>query len=328
MTFGEHLEDLRRRVIHALLGIVPIFIGAVVIGEWLMEMLMAPAQRQLRAAGLPPILQSTGPLESIGAYLKVTLAVTLVLGVPWIVWQLWLFVAPGLHVHEKRFARLLLPLSAGLASLGLVFLYFVMLPAMLLVLINFGASLGRPTVATGPLPQGVELRESVPRLPFDPEAPPAGSMWFNTQLDELRVAISGGSVAPRIVGVPMGITAGIAQQYRIGEYTGLIFFMALAFSLGFQTPVLVLLAGWMGVVERGFLARNRKYALFLAALAAAVLTPSPDPFSMMVLALPLYLLYELGLLMLRFLPPSRVARGFTWGGRRYGLSGEPPEAGE
>lgn len=328
MSFGEHLDELRRRVVWSLLGVVPIFAGALYFGDRLVELVIAPAQRALHAANLPPILQSTSPLETIGAYIKITLAVTLVLGLPWIIYQLWLFVAPGLHAHERRFARLLLPMSAVLSIAGLLFLYFIMLPAMLYFLVSFGSSLGRPVVATAPLPAGVALQSLIPTLDADPPAPPAGSAWYNRSLEQLRFARPTAAGAVEVLGTPMSITSGIAQQYRIGEYTGLIFFLALAFAIGFQTPVVVLLLGWIGLVDRRFLARNRKYAVFIAAIVAAVLTPTPDPFSMALLALPLYLLFELGLLMLRFLPPSRVARGFTWAGRRYGIAREGPDAGD
>lgn len=326
MSFGDHLEELRRRVLWGLLGVVPIFAVSLVFGGWLIEVLMAPVQAALRRAELPPTLQSTGALESIGAYVKVTLAVTLVLGLPWIIYQLWLFVAPGLHAHERRFAQLLLPMSAVLSLAGLAFLYFVMLPAMLFFLVSFGAGLGRPTVVAAPLPPGITL-PTVPMLDFDPADPPPGSTWYNRSLGEMRFARPDPAGGVEVVGTPMGVTAGIAQQYRIGEYTGLVFFLAVAFALGFQTPVVVLLLGWIGLVERRFLARNRKYAVFIAAIASALLTPTPDPISMTVLAVPLYLLFELGLILLKVLPPSRVARGFTWGGKRYGLS-EPASAGD
>ncbi|MCC6659832.1 MAG: preprotein translocase subunit TatC [Phycisphaerales bacterium] len=326
MSFGDHLEELRRRVLWGLVGIIPIFTLALVFGDWLIEVLMAPVQAALHRAGLPQALQSTGPLETIGAYVKITLAVTLVLGLPWIIYQLWLFVAPGLHAHERRFAQLLLPMSAVLSLGGLAFLYFVMLPAMLFFLVTFGAGLGRPTIIPGPLPPGIVL-PTVPTLDADPVSPPPGSQWYNRTLGELRFARPDSAGAVEVVGAPMGVTAGIAQQYRIGEYTGLVFFLAVAFALGFQTPIVVLLLGWLGIVERRFLTRNRKYAVFIAAVAAALLTPTPDPISMTVLAVPLYLLFELGLIMLKFLPPGRVARGFTWGGRTYGVA-EPGSAGD
>ncbi len=324
MSFGEHLEELRRRLIFALLGIAPLFVISLVFGGWLLDFLIAPAQQQLRAAGLADRMQVTGLLEIISAYLRIALVVTIMVGLPWVVWQAWLFVAPGLYEHERRFAKLILPFSLVLSLLGIAFLYFVMLPAMLLFLIRFGADLGRPDIAAAPPPPGVVLPLGPPALDADPVEPPPGSVWYNRTLQEFRYAIPSpdGTSVIEIRGAPMSRTSGIAQQYRVSEYINLVFFMGLAFAIGFQTPVVVLLAGWLGLVDRRWLVKNRKYAVFVCAVAAAFLTPSPDPFSMVMLAAPLYLLYELGLFLLRFLPASRVARGVSWAGR------EPPGAGD
>lgn len=305
-------------MIWALLGLLPILILSMSFGGQLLDWLTVPAHRQLRAAGQPDELLATGPLEVIGSYLRVGFAATIMLGLPWVIWQAWLFVAPGLYENEKRFARLLIPMSAVLSVLGIAFLYFVMLPAMLLVLIRFGADLSKPEAATAPLPPGVVLPQGPPALDADPHAPAPGSTWFNRGLNQFRYALPKEGGGTSIIGWAAGPLTGIRQQYRISEYTGLVFFMGIAFALGFQTPVVVLLAGWLRIVDRALLARNRKYALFICAVAAAVLTPSPDPFSMMVLAVPLYLLYELGLVLLRVLPADRVA----------GAPVEPADAGD
>lgn len=331
MPFGDHLEELRRRLIWALVGLAPIFLLAMVFGRELLELLIAPVQAQLRAAGQPESLQATGPLETIGAWLRVGFAATIMVGLPWVVWQFWLFVAPGLHEHEKRFARIVMPMSAVLTVLGIAFLYFVMLPAMLLFLIRFGAELSRPEVETAPVPPAMVLPPGPPWLDADPVDPPPGSTWINRKLHQQRFAVpkldaEGGVVGVEgIVGMSLTPASGIQQQYRISEYTSLVFFMGIAFAIGFQTPVVVLLAGWVGLVDRAFLAKNRKYAVFVCAVAAAVLTPSPDPFSMMVLAVPLYVLYEFGLVLLRVMPARRVAGGpATAGAARK----EPPDAGD
>lgn len=314
MSFGEHLEELRKRIIFALVGVVPIFVIALVFGSTLLQFVLEPAEQQLRAAGLPPRLIYTGPLELLGSWLKVAVVVTLVLGIPFIFFQLWLFVSPGLYEHEKRFVRFLLPLSVLLSLIGLAFLYFVMLPAMLSFLIKFGATMGAPTIDQRSLPAGIVL-PTVPILDYDPENPPSGAMWFNKAVQEFRFNIAppaaeGGPVpAPEIRGTPMTKAAGIAPQYRVSEYVGLVFTTSLAFVLGFQTPVVVLLLGWIGIVTEKALRKSRKYALFFAFALAAVLSPSPDPFSMIILAIPLYLLYEFGLFLLKFFPPTRVARG-------------------
>ncbi len=177
------------------------------------------------------------------------------------------------------------------------------------------------------------LAPLAPVLEVDPVDPPLGSVWINRTIKEWRVAMPGPEGSIEILGTPLVQSTGISQQFRVSEYIGLVFIMGLSFAVGFQTPVVVLLLGWVGLVDRKFLARNRKYALFICAIAAAILTPSPDPFSMIILAAPLYMLYELGMILLRVLPAGRVARGFTWAGKRYGVSqepaaGEPPTAGD
>lgn len=314
MSFGEHLEELRRRLIIALLGVLPIFILALVFGERLINFLLYPAQAQLRSAGMPSGLISTNPLEVIGAYLKVALVVTIVLGVPFILYQLWLFIAPGLYSHEKRFARFLIPLSVVLSLTGLTFLYYVMLPAMLAFLIGFGAEIGQQSTSVVETPPGIVF-PMLPRFQGDPSDPPPGSMWFNEELKQFRfnmappAEIGKPAPKPQIRGVPMSKSAGISPQYKVSEYIGLVFTTSLAFVLGFQTPVVVLLLGWIGIFSLQTLRKSRKYALFAAFALSAVLSPSPDPVSMIVLAIPLYLLYELGLFLLKFFPPSRVARG-------------------
>lgn len=303
MSFGEHLEDLRRRLAFALLGLVPCLLIGVAVAAPGLRLLMRPVKDQLTRAGLPAKLQATGVLETFGAYVRVSVVVMLVLGLPWCLWQLWKFVAPGLYRHEQRFARALVPFSFVLSVAGVLFLYFVMLPAMLYFLISFGSSLGTPTVPTAPLTAGIVL-PSIPMLEADPESPIAGQVWFNTTLREMRLAVphEGAGGGTDVIGADMMRTQGVVQQYRISEYVNLVFFTAIAFAFGFQTPVVVLLLGWAGVVDPAFLGRHRRYAVFITLIASAVLTPSPDPFSMALLALPLYALYELGMWLLRIFP--------------------------
>lgn len=328
MSFGAHLEELRRRLIYAILSILPIFLVTIIFGDDLLRFLIHPAQAQLRAAGLPSSFQATGPLETLGAWLKVSGVLTIAAGVPAILLQLWLFVAPGLYPHEQRFGRMLAPMSLLLSAVGLIFLYTVMLPAMLAFLIQFGAALGHPDPGLAVTPPGLVL-PTVPILDGDPANPAPGSMWFNRLLQELRIAVPDMRVHNGGVrGVPMTISSAIAQQYRVSEYVNLVFTMALAFAVGFQTPVVMLLLGWTGIVNKAFLASRRRYAILVCCIVSAVLTPSPDPFSMMLLAVPLYGLFELGLLMMKFLPAGRVAAGL--GASDWSTDGprEGPDAGE
>lgn len=318
MSFGDHLEDLRRRLILSLVGVIPIFLIALWFGEPLLDFLLIPVQRELRARELPAALQATGPLETFGAYVRVALMCTVIVGAPWIFFQLWKFIAPGLYRHERRFVHLLAPMSVLLTALGAVFMYAVMLPVVLAFFIGFGSGADRVGVSTAPLPPGISL-PSIPVLEHDPTDPSHGQEWINSSLLQRRVCIQDAAGLRSILGTPLTRHTWIVQHYRISEYVKMFFGFAIAFSLGFQTPVVVLLLGWAGLVQPAWFNRNRKYVIFGCIIAAAVLTPA-DPFSMLILAGPLVLLFELGMLLLRVLPADRVARGL--------IAREPADAGD
>ena len=312
MSFGEHLEDLRRRLILSLVGLIPLFLLGMYFGKTLLEVLMRPALAAMKRAGQPPAMQVTSFLEAFGAYFKLALVLTIVLGAPWMIYQLWLFVSPGLRSAERRFAYLLAPLSLVLSVLGVAFLYFAMLPLMLYFLVGFSASIAPTQVPTADLPPGVVLPQA-PVLAADPPAPGIGEYWINSDLREWRACIGIVDGKPKIVSVPLSTSATMVQQYKVSEYMSLMYGMLLAFALGFQAPVVVLLLGWVGLVDAALLRKYRKHAIFVCAFLAAVLTPTGDPISLAAMTVPLVILYELGIILLRFVPADRVARG--WGAR-------------
>lgn len=96
MGLGEHLEDLRRRLIYACIGIVPVLAAAIVFGQELFELCLDPVRTALSRAGEPAILIAPGVLEGFSGFFKVCVVVTLIIAGPWVIYQLWLFIAPGL----------------------------------------------------------------------------------------------------------------------------------------------------------------------------------------------------------------------------------------
>lgn len=305
MSFGDHLDELRRRLILAIVGILPIFFVAMSVGRPLLALLMTPIRESLRAANQPSALLATGPFEAFGTYFRVVLVVTILASAPWIVYQLWKFVSPGLYSAERRFAYLLVPMSAILTVLGVTFFYFVILPIVLAFLVHFGSTLGKMDIAAGPLPDGVTL-SSVVVLEHDPIDPVIGQEWINTDLRQLRFCVGVENGSPLIVGAELSSTAGVLQQYRISEYVKMLLNFALAFGVAFQMPIVVLLLGWAGIVDRDTLARYRRHVCAVCAVLGALLTPA-DPLSMILMAVPLYLLFELGMILLVVLPAERVA---------------------
>lgn len=301
MSLGDHLEDLRRRIILALTGLVPIVVIAFAFGDVLFGLLIAPVRQALLEEGLPGTMQQTGPLETFFTYFRVALIAAALVGAPWIIFQLWKFVAPGLYQHERRFAYLLFPMSLALSLLGVLFMYFVILPIMLHYLVNFGTSIGVRQSPTIPLAEGITL-PSFPVLPGDPPAPADGEAWINSSTNQLSFAVKG-----MLMRVDMGRGAAITQQYRVGEYVDLFLSMMVAFAGGFQTPVVVMLLGWAGIIDRAMMRRYRKHAIIAVCVAAAILTPTGDPITMLLMAVPMYLLYELGGVLFTVLSPQRVA---------------------
>jgi len=302
MTLGDHLEDLRRRVILALIGVVPILIIALLFGKSLLALLIGPLREQLRQANQPSGLLATGPFETFAVYLQISMIATVIVGSPWLLYHLWKFVEPGLYTNERSFVHILVPLSSILTLTSAAFLYYVVLPVILAFFINFGTQLGHDTTPIVPLEPGIVLPQA-PVLQGDPPNPKPGQFWVNTNTMQMRTAVPLRDGTLAVIGSELVAGAGITQQYRVSEYIKTVLSLALAFGVGFQTPVVVLLLGWAGIVERETLAKYRRYAIAISVVAGAILTPA-DPLSMMLLAIPLYVLFELGMLLLIVFPPK------------------------
>jgi len=309
MSIGDHLEDLRRRIFLAIVGVVPIFIVAFALGRPLLTLLIAPARAQLMAGGQGTTLLATAPFETFGTVVHLALVVTVLIGAPWILYQLWRFVSPGLYAHERRVVHFLIPFSGLLTALSIAFLYFVILPVVLAFFISFASRVaGTIETPSAPVPEGIVLPE-IPVLDADPQSPTIGQTWINRSLMQQRVCVDlDASGDPLVRTIPLSGAQGIVQQYKISEYIRTVLNLGLAFAIAFQTPVVVVMLGWVGLIDPKTMGKYRRYAISICAVAGALLTPA-DPLSMILLAMPLYALYELGLFILRVLPLSRVIGG-------------------
>jgi sec-independent protein translocase protein TatC len=324
MSFGDHLEDLRKRVFWAIVGPIPVFVVCLVFGNQLLEFITAPLIASLKRAGEAPHLIATSPVEPFAAYMKVAAVVTLLVAMPWILYQLWLFVAPGLYAKERRFVYFLLPMSAALTSIGLAFLYWVLLPLSLVFLIEFGAGLVTPTVTTAEPPAAMVFPE-MPVLDYDPVSPKPGQMWMNEKLGQLRIAVPEGDHV-KVKSINVGSGAGVSQDYRLSEYVDLVFLLGLAFAVAFQLPIVMMLLSWTGLIEAKMLTQYRKQCFFGSVVLAALL-PTQDPASLILLTAVVYGLFELGVMLMRFMPASRVAGGW-WKGKASGTGHQASEGRE
>jgi len=143
MSFLEHLEELRTRLIRAVLGLVVAFFICMAFMNQMWDAVRQPAIVALKSLGYPPELAALTPMEGISiVWMRVPLLASLFLASPWVLYQVWAFIAPGLYKRERRFAAPFILTTAGLFILGGVFAYFVALRLGLFFLLKIGKDAG------------------------------------------------------------------------------------------------------------------------------------------------------------------------------------------
>jgi sec-independent protein translocase protein TatC len=225
-TLISHLLELRDRIVRALLGVLVLFIPAIIWRNKLFSVLVDPLLSELKEGGQPI---ATGVMSPFIAPIKLAFFTALFVAMPWVLYQAWAFVAPGLYRREKRFAVPLLVSSIVLFYVGAAFAYFVVFPA-------------------------------------------AFHFFAMTAPEE------------------------IAQMPDINEYITFALTTFFAFGVAFEIPVVVVLLTLTGLVSVEKLRAARGYVVIGVFVAAAVLTP-PDPLSQILMAIPMWMLYEGGVLM-------------------------------
>jgi hypothetical protein len=185
------------------------------------------------------------------------------------------------------------------------------------VLVSFGNSVQLETQPAAPDPRvSAVLGANTPielRL-APPSEPRPGQVWLLWPKQELYVAVPGSPVEVILVPPPAGPI--IAQEYRLTTYINFVLVLMLGIAIAFQMPLVILLLGWAGLVSAATLRARRRYAIFICGVIAAVVTPGADPWSMLMLLAPLIALYEVSILLVRFVPASSVAEGAVL--RRFG----------
>src|SRR5947207_2019009 len=142
MTIGEHLEELRTRLILALVGFVLACVVCFIFGDRVVWYFCRPLAMALEANKLPPTVYAVEVGEKFMVYVKISMITAFAFASPWIVYQIWQFVAAGLYPNERRYITKYVPLSIGLLITGMLFVYFFVLPWTLEFVILF--SIGVP----------------------------------------------------------------------------------------------------------------------------------------------------------------------------------------
>jgi sec-independent protein translocase protein TatC len=295
MTIGEHLEELRTRLVWALLGFVIATGACLYYGRDVMTFFCRPLIIAQQEAGISPHLQEKYPGETFMVFIQISLISAAVISAPWWMFQVWQFVAAGLYPHERKYVTRHIPLSIGLMLGGCAFVYFVVLPWTLTFFINFTLSVQLPDIAQHrPPPPQVEAVQQpatyVQMLPDDPAQVHDGQIWFNATQGRLKVRAFG---ATRIV--PFGSENLVISEFELPEYVNMVLGMLIIFGLSFQMPLIVLALERIGIADVAALKAGRRYVYFVLVIIAAVITPGDVITATVALLVPLILLYELGI---------------------------------
>jgi len=227
LSLRDHLMELRKRLKWALIWLLLGFAASYYWAQQIFHFLMLPV-----FAALPEgekALHFASSIEPFLIYLKVGLYAGLFVASPFIFWQIWMFVAPGLYRRERRKIVPFVVAATFFFLSGSVFCYVVILP---------------PT--------------------FD-----------------FLIKNTGPNITPVLM---------------MDQQLGLVMLLVLAFGIIFELPMILTLLAMMGVVDYKFLSKYRRHAIILNVIIAAFVTPTGDPFNLALMALPMMVCYELGVL--------------------------------
>lgn len=322
MSIGEHLDELRGCIVRSLYALVLAGLLCAWPAQYVLAWTVQPLELALRRHGQPQSLLATSPTEPLVWYIKVVLFMALVVAGPYVIYQLWTFVAKGLYRKEREWVYRLIPFSAGLFVGGVLFMYAFVLFLSLDFLIGFGSWLtlpvaepttiqqlligqGEPEVSpaapgadggAATAPAFPSALHAVPSLRRDPNGAAPGALWFNASEQKLKLQGDGQTYSVQFQRDDRHVL--VTTHMKIGDYLNFVLVLAIAFGLAFQVPLVVLFLTRTGIAPRETLARYRKVVILIIVIIAGMLAP-PDLLSHLLLSVPMILLFELGLLLSR-----------------------------
>lgn len=295
MPLGDHLEELRRRLLLSIVGFAVALGVCLVFGKEVLAIFCRPLLLVMQEYEVNPMLFMGNLSDGFMVYLKISMIGALVIASPWIVWQLWLFVAAGLYPNERKTVTRYVPLSLALLVGGELFVYFLVLPWTIQFFMAFSISIPLPDMGASvvaPTTQATQFVQ-IPEVAGDPANAPVGGMWIDTTQQRLKMMIAPGKI--RVI--PFGPENLVSPQILLTEYIDLVLGMLVVFGLSFQMPLVILALCVVGILEPDQLRGMRKFVYFIMAIVAAVITPGDVITASVALTIPLCLLFELGILL-------------------------------
>jgi len=232
MSLMEHLDELRRRIVHSAAYLALGFVVAWIFRGRILDFLQAPLLH------IGKSLVFTHPMDALNLNLQASLLAGAIIASPFILYQVWLFIAPGLYQREKRFVVPFMTATVGLFLAGAAFGYFWVLPGAIKILV-------------------------------------------------------------------LGFGHDFTPMITIEDYSGFFLSIILGLGISFELPILIFFLALFGIVSPKFLWKNIRYAILAVFLVAAIICPSPDPWTMCVYAVPMLLLYVIGIAVAWWVHPDR-----------------------
>jgi sec-independent protein translocase protein TatC len=232
MSLMEHLDELRKRIVRSAIYLAVGFIAAWAFHDKFVSFIQAPLNR------IGKSLVFTHPMDPLNLDLQVSLVAGAILASPFVLYQVWMFIAPGLYQKERRFVIPFMLATVGLFLTGAAFGYFYVLPGALQILI-------------------------------------------------------------------VGFGHNFTPMVTIEEYTGFFLSIILGLGISFEMPIVIFFLALFGIVSPQFLWKNIRYAILAVFIVAAVICPSPDPWTMCIYAVPMLVLYLVGIGVAWWVHPSR-----------------------
>lgn len=232
MSLMEHLDELRKRIIHSAAYLAIGFVVCWIFHDRLVNFIQAPLIHINKS------LVITHPMDALNLDLQVAFLGGAILASPLILYQVWLFIAPGLYQKEKRFAVPFMTATIGLFLAGASFGYFYVLPGAIKILI-------------------------------------------------------------------LGFGHNFTPMITIEDYSSFFLSIILGLGISFELPILIFFLAMFGIVSPRFLWKNIRYAILAVFIVAAVICPSPDPWTMCIYAIPMLVLYAVGIAVAWWVHPDR-----------------------
>jgi sec-independent protein translocase protein TatC len=291
MSIGEHLEELRKRLFFGLIGFVVSFVIWFLLGDRALAVFLRPLQIAFDRAHLQQQVYYTEAAEPFMTYIRVSMVLGFAMASPWLVYQLWLFVASGLYPRERKYITKYLPLSIALLITGMLCLYFYVLPLMLEFFLLF--HIANPIRVGHGYPVNSATQPSLIQMVHgNPKGFVPGTVWFDVDYGLLKVGLAPDDV--RIIAFGSGTL--VSPMITLSTYIDMVVEMLLSFGLAFQMPLVVLALNKIGIVDLPTLRKFRRVVYFSMSIVAAVIVPDVAT-GMIALLVPLILLYELGILL-------------------------------